>query len=173
MFVIDRKLAPFGKLHLIRPLVSCEMMKIIYSIIGAVFGALFLAACIKIDSALGISPHFPAYAGEEDFQLRAVWFVALVLPGFMLIGGWLGVLVRENAKMIFFGIGGMLSGALIFFLLVYCLTSILESLPNREAVNASVIALYVLWLICSFLGVWGANKVSKRKKETVQNSVSG
>lgn len=135
-------------------------MRILYSIAGAVLAVLFLFACMKIDSVLGVSPNFPAYAGEEDFQLRVVWFVALMLPGFMLIGGWLGILAAKNPMMIFFGVGGLSGGTLIFFLVVYCSTPIIESLPNREMVNVSVVFFYILWLACSCAGVWGASKIT-------------
>lgn len=115
--------------------------------LGALTAAIFCAATITAASALGVQPRYPAYAGEDDFSLRAAWFLLLELPGFAVLGGWLGCVAAGTIRRGILGAAGMIMGTVIAFLVQSTLRPTIESLPRSASANVAVVAFLVAWLV--------------------------
>ena len=134
-----------------------------YSVAGALLGIAVCSAAVGIFNALGMTPNFPAFGGEDDFSLRTTWFLVAVMPGFMLIGGWLGTRTTRTFLAGAFGVVGVLAGTLIYCSALLLLRPIIEALPNQEIANASAILAQLGWLSLSAVGgVLGAKFGSAR-----------
>lgn len=64
---------------------------------------------------LGLTPRFPAFAGEGDFSLRIRYFLLIVLPAFFVLGAWIGHVFSTCKRVAGYMAIGVLGGTVIAF----------------------------------------------------------
>ncbi len=112
-----------------------------------------------------MQPRYPAYAGEDDFSLRVAWFVMLVLPGFAVLGGWLGFVATGRVRRGVLGAAGAIAGTITAFLVQSAFRRTIESLPHSSPANVAVVVFLVGWLVLAggraVLGVLRADRPTR------------
>jgi len=120
--------------------------------LGALFGLGLCLGTIQILNASEVSPHFPAYGGDEDFAIRFNWFVLMVVPGFLFIGGWIGLRLARYFKSAVWAAVGAMCGTLAFVVALVLLKPVIESLSTQDSANRGAVLSYLAWLALAALG---------------------
>jgi len=118
---------------------------------GGILGVLFCLSVTAVASRFGLLPVFPAYGGEEDFAFRFAVFLGFVVPGFVLLGGVIGISALSG-RSLGRSIGGALLGTGLTLLLARLLSGPIASLATRRASNAAAAIFLLTWLVLSALG---------------------
>jgi len=132
-------------------------------VLGALGGLAFCLGSIKLAETVGLKVVFPAFAGEEDFDLRFQAFFFGLLPAFLLFGGWVGHTFRRAGR----GGWAMLLGAIVGtatqFALLMFMRQNLQELVSRRAANAAVIASFFSWILLAAATAWLAKRIANAK----------
>lgn len=134
-------------------------------IVGALLGVTFCLLVLQLFNQFGAIPNFPAYGGEHDFNLRAAWFVLAVIPGFLLVGAWLGVLLARSRKTGLYALAGALAGTLAYMTVLLVLRSTVEGLSSQSA-NLGAILAELAWVMFTVVGVLIGVTISRRPSVT-------
>ena len=130
-------------------------MRAIYSI--ALFGIAGVIGCLAVvflTNTLAISPRFPVFAGEDDFSLRILYFMLIAIPGFLLVGGWIGFVFSSSKRKAGLMLAGAVLGTCGAFVLFRLVPSISSNLSTRDSANRAVMTFLLVWVGSSFLGSW-------------------
>jgi hypothetical protein len=116
---------------------------------------------IQLFNLFGAIPNFPAYGGESDFSLRTAWFVLAVIPAFLVIGAWVGVLWVRQRRTGFYALVGTLVGTIAYIATLVALTNTIEKLPSRSA-NVGAILAELAWVLLAIAGLQIGVMISRR-----------
>jgi hypothetical protein len=119
---------------------------------SAALGALYCLATAAAANGLELMPRFPAYAGEDDFGLRFVLFMALVLPCFALLGGWVGYQALLYKRPWWRSCVGAGLGTLLALGTTRLMTAQVQSLASRQTSNLGVAMFFLGWLVLAAAG---------------------
>jgi hypothetical protein len=111
-----------------------------------------------IIARLRVTPEFPAFAGEDDFELRFRYFLFGVLPAFAGIGAWIGSVFSNNPRAGFCMWLGVLVGSVATFSVAWLLGPTIRELASRGAANRGVLAMFVAWVSLSALGAYAGKR---------------
>lgn len=136
-------------------------MKTVMGLVGGLLGIAFCLAIVQLVNSLAIGPSFPAYGGDSDFSLRAAWFFVLLLPGFLVLGAWVGLLFARARKEGLCALAGVLIATLAYFGLLVALANAIESLPDESSANISVVVAFVTWLTLVAIGIYVGAKAAR------------
>jgi hypothetical protein len=135
-----------------------QVKTVIQLLLAVLSAALAVGLCvsfIKLDEMLNVVPHLPAYAGEDDFSLRAAAFLGFVCPSFLLVGAILGWRASRHARQALRGWCGLIGGSAAVFLLTRLLAPLLLGLANtRQAANAVFVCILVSWVVMGSGSAW-------------------
>lgn len=120
--------------------------KVTCIIVGAICGLCFCIASIKTTEAIGPHVYYPAFAGEDDFNLRFKFFIFGLLPAFLLIGSWIGDSFYSSIKKGFLRFSGIVIGTIAHLFLIWMLKDFIALLPNSELANAAVLLSFISWI---------------------------
>lgn len=133
---------------------------------AAVFAAVGVLTCIGVQllvAGAGLSPRFPAFAGEDDFDLRLRYFLFGVCPAFALLGAWIGAAFGRSRRAGGYMWLGVLVGSTVTFLAAQLLGAAINDLSTRTAANAGVLVLFATWIVLSALGALCAKVMLARR----------
>jgi hypothetical protein len=116
-------------------------------------------AVAAIASRLGLTPDFPAYAGEDDFSLRFGVFLLGVVPSFMALGAAVGFLATVHGYSWLRSTVGGVAGTTLTLLSGRLLAPVIERLSSRNLANGAVVAFFVGWVVLSLVGVLVAGRL--------------
>jgi hypothetical protein len=139
-------------------------MKALRAVAGGLAGLSACLAIVKLTQLLRAVANFPAFAGEDDFALRAAVFFLVVLPAFALLGGWIALapLRGEALRML----AGSAAATLASFALLALARGPVERLSSSSSANAAALSFLIGWpLLCS-LGAYLARANSRRGERT-------
>jgi hypothetical protein len=128
-----------------------------------------LVACFAFVAAYqgsGIGVQFPSPGGEDDFSLRAAYFLFGVAPSFLLIGAWIGYACAGSVRTWLVMWAGVIAGDIVVFVATQCLRGQIELLVEGRSANYAVIAFFFLWLACAIGGAFIARNLVAHKADT-------
>ena len=119
---------------------------------SSVLGIVVCLAFVWLSQALGISVRFPSPGGEDDFSVRAMYFLFGVCPAFLLLGAWIGHAGFGSVRRWIAMWGGTSVGAILVFAVTRLLQPQIELLSGDRSANSAVLAFYLAWVVLSVLG---------------------
>ena len=137
-------------------LLAHPVRRLLWIGVSALVGMLTCLTAQVVVASLSLTPRFPAFAGEADFDLRFRYFLFGVFPAFAALGAWIGNAFSENRRAGTYMWLGVLAGTAITFLLARLLAAAIHELSSRAAANRGVLVLFVGWVALSALGAYGA-----------------
>jgi hypothetical protein len=130
------------------------MKKLTLILLSTILGIAICFAAIFITNSLRVTPKFPAFAGEDDFEMRIRYFFLIVCPGFAVIGAWIGYVFTLNKRVGSWMWGGVVVGSFVTFSFAYLLSPVISNISTSDTANYGVLALFLSWVIFSALGAW-------------------
>ena len=124
---------------------------------AAAGGAILFAT---LADRLGIAPSFPVFAGEDDFTLRISYFLFIGLPGFLLLGAWIGWTSLTSPRQAAWMALGCTIGTVLAFAVPPALASQINTLSTRDAANRAVWMFFLAWVLCSAVGAMIGRRTS-------------
>jgi len=121
------------------------------------------AAFVWLSAALGMAVHFPSPGGEDDFSLRAAYFLFGVCPAFLLLGAWIGYAGFGNTRLWFAMWAGVFVGAVAVLAGTFALRAQIENLSGEGAANRAVLVFYGAWVASSTFGAVVARSLSSKQ----------
>ncbi len=129
-----------------------SMKRLAVTLGSAILGLVVCFAFIGIYQGTGTVIQFPSPGGEDDFSLRAAWFLFGVSPSFLLLGAWIGYGSAGSARTWMVMWVGVIVGGIVVFVVTQFLRGQIESLVERRSANYAVIAFFSLWVTCAIGG---------------------
>lgn len=139
------------------------MNKITATLGSSILGVGVCFALIWLSQALGVSVRFPSPGGEDDFSLRAMYFLFGVCPAFLLLGGCIGHAGFGSARKWFAMWAGALIGAVFVLSVTHLLQPQIELLSDDRCANSAVLVFYLAWIASSALGAVVARRLLSRR----------
>lgn len=134
--------------------------KLACATVGALLGAFFAPAMVKILDATSAAPSFPTFGGEDDFSIRFWMFAGIVVPAFLLLGAWVGLTtVRPDRSWLRATVGAVV-GSLVACVVGRMAVHLVAPIASRGAANRAVLIYFIGWTL---LGVAGAVVFSRRR----------
>lgn len=130
------------------------MKRALLVILFATAGLVIPLLAAFVADRLHTVPQFPAFAGEDDFTLRAGVFFLCVVPAFAAIGGWIGYACGGDLLGAARAWLGVLGGSVVTFVVVRASAHWIERLATRDASNLSAVAFFVAWTALAGAGAW-------------------
>lgn len=127
------------------------MNKIAITLGSSACGLAICFAFIWASQTLGISAKFPSPGGEDDFALRAQWFLFGVCPAFLLLGALIGYFNFRSVRALVVVWCGALTGSVIVFATTRLLQYKIDVLLEDRAANHAVLAFDIAWVGLSAL----------------------
>jgi hypothetical protein len=124
---------------------------------SGVAGALYCLGAVAAIGALEITPQFPAYGGEADFEFRFTIFMTGILPSFALMGALVGRVARRGRPWARFVLGGV-AGSILAAIVGWALAPAIANLPSRTSSNGAAVAYLAGWTLVTFAGGWLAQR---------------
>jgi hypothetical protein len=103
------------------------MKKLTLILLFTILGIAICFAAIFIMNSLRVTPKFPAFAGEDDFEMRIRYFFLIVCPGFAVIGAWIGYVFTLNKRVGSWMWGGVVVGSVVTFSFAYLLSPVISN----------------------------------------------
>lgn len=139
------------------------MKRVLWALVFAVIGVIVCIGIQLLTAATGFAPRFPAFAGEDDFDLRFRYFLFMVCPAFALLGAWIGSAFGKDPRAGGLMWLGVLGGSLVTFLVARLLGSAISDLSTQAAANHGVLVLLAGWIALAALGAYGARSLVPRR----------
>jgi hypothetical protein len=130
------------------------MKRVVAAGLFGLLGLLVPVLAVVGTENLGLAPRFPVFAGEDDFSVRIAYFMFLVLPAFLLIGVWMGIVYDAQRRLVGRMFAGVLLGTLLAFAVVHALSTSIGGIQSRDAANSAVLVFLLSWVGLSALGAW-------------------
>ncbi len=130
------------------------MKRITPILLCTILGIVICFSVIFITNSLRVTPKFPAFAGEDDFERRIRYFFLTVCPGFAIIGAWIGYVFTVDKRVSSWMWGGVILGSIAVFFFAYLLSPIINNIATSDTANHGVLVLFISWVIVSALGAW-------------------
>jgi hypothetical protein len=144
------------------PLLGYFVSKVAATLGSSILGVGVCFAFIWLSQALGMSVRFPSPGGEDDFSLRALYFLFGVCPAFLLLGAWIGHAGFGSVRRWMLMWGGALIGAVLVFTATRLLQTQIELLSSDRTANYAVLAFYIAWVVSSALGAVVVRRMHSR-----------
>jgi hypothetical protein len=124
-------------------------------------GGLFSLATAAVASAFHLTPNFPAYAGESDFEFRFAAFGLFVVPSFIVLGAWTGGAALTGRRSWQRSVMGAMAGTAIAFVVARLLATQIATLPSAHSANVAAVVFLGTWVALAAGGVCLAGGVPR------------
>lgn len=115
-------------------------------------GLLFNLLSILLANQLHIIPYFPAYGGDDDFNLRAAVYFLWVCPAFIVVGAVIGHAFHDRWNRILRAWLGVSAVTIVVFASVRACAPWIERIDSRDGANVAAIAFLSMWPLATALG---------------------
>lgn len=117
-------------------------------------------AIVKLSNAFDLI-RFPVFGGEDDFSLRASWFLFRLLPAFMILGFGIGYFTSFRETLL--GAAGMSAGGIGAVAVAMLMQPTINQLAGSREANLGVAVYFSGWLLLSVLFSGGALALARRR----------
>ena len=143
-----------------------SMNRLAVTLGSAILGLVVCFAFIGIYQGTGAVIQFPSPGGEDDFSLRAAYFLFGVSPSFLLLGAWIGYASAGSVRTWMMMWAGVIVGGIVVFVVTQFLRGQIELLVEGRTANYAVIAFFFLWVACATGGAFIARNLVAHKPPT-------
>lgn len=135
----------------------------------AVVGVGLAVLLMQLASRLGFLPRFPAFGGDDDFNLRGKLFVLIVCPAFIILGAVIGYVFTSQWRRMLRAWLGVLGGTGFVLTVLRSSAGWIERIDSREVANGGVLAFFVAWPALATVGavlatVWPRRLADERRR---------
>lgn len=121
-------------------------MRVARAIAAAMIGVAGLMLLIVAGERFGILPRVPSSRGEDDFAVRIVWFLAMMVPAFAVFGVWVAGAAVDLAGFVLRFVA-LLGVSMLYLLAAGMLIERFDIAPSAE--NPLFVAVLFIWLLVS------------------------
>lgn len=130
------------------------MKRTLFTLSFAVVGLIVPLLVGALANQLHVVPQFPAWGGDDDFNLRAAVFFLLVEPAFAVVGGWIGYAWAPDVATAVLAWLGVIGGSVVAFVIVRACAHWIENIASRDTANVGAIAFLTAWPALAVAGAW-------------------
>lgn len=132
--------------------------------VAALLGVAVCLLLAALANLFHVTPRFPAFGGDADFDFRVSVFLFAVVPGFAALGLFSAYACRTGAAAT--SLLAVLGASLLVAAVGKALAFVLENLPSRASANAAAIAYLCVWLVACWLGVAFTSLRARRRAKS-------